>query len=388
MDNTGIFSPPQAAAHAIRRWIREGRLTAGERLPSVRALERNLGASRYSVCEAIRLLEHEGAVRKADGRYVISRPVTPHESLVHIHHMVILADAGQIDTPNMLIPGFDRAIEISAMLSLRQLQYNVHIADPETVREPSEYEHLVSHIRPHGVIAFHHTAIREPDFKVLETLRADGIPVVVYGNDDQFGEYDTLESDHYTGAMSLSRYLVDRGCRRILPFMHIDLESSSPPKWFSDRMAGYEQTCHDAGIRVIPPMTCHHIAFDMTSEETYYAAARSLVGHLMEHIDRDDPVDAVMCISDAFCFPVITALRDYLEVIPNSDVLVTGYDNYWRDSHLIMWEKTPPAVTVDKLNFELGKELAAIARERDGAGLSTPPGHHMMKPKLIRTDQS
>src|SRR5436190_1385100 len=63
---------------ALQRDIVSGRLTAGTRLPSEAALERQFGASRITVGRAVRDLQLAGMVerRPGSGSYVKARPVT------------------------------------------------------------------------------------------------------------------------------------------------------------------------------------------------------------------------------------------------------------------------------------------------------------------------
>jgi GntR family transcriptional regulator, transcriptional repressor for pyruvate dehydrogenase complex len=65
----------QDAAAAIRRFVREGRLQAGDKLPSEREIGERLGLSRTSVREALRFLEHEGLLEVRQGRQSVVRPV-------------------------------------------------------------------------------------------------------------------------------------------------------------------------------------------------------------------------------------------------------------------------------------------------------------------------
>ena len=59
-------------AEEIRRWILDGKLKAGDRLPSEEELIRQFGISRASLREAFRLLESMGLVKTilGKGRFV------------------------------------------------------------------------------------------------------------------------------------------------------------------------------------------------------------------------------------------------------------------------------------------------------------------------------
>ncbi|MBD0740456.1 GntR family transcriptional regulator [Streptomyces sp. CBMA29] len=70
-------SPPQPAsrriAQALRSAIERGELSAGDRLPSERALAEEYGAARNTAREAIRLLAEQGLVTAKHGRGVFVR---------------------------------------------------------------------------------------------------------------------------------------------------------------------------------------------------------------------------------------------------------------------------------------------------------------------------
>lgn len=64
----------QDAADEIRRYVLDAKLQPGDRLPSERELCAQLGLSRTSVREALRLLEQEGLVEVRQGRPPVVRP--------------------------------------------------------------------------------------------------------------------------------------------------------------------------------------------------------------------------------------------------------------------------------------------------------------------------
>lgn len=64
----------QDAADEIRRYVLDSKLQPGDRLPSERELCAQLGLSRTSVREALRLLEQEGLVEVRQGRPPVVRP--------------------------------------------------------------------------------------------------------------------------------------------------------------------------------------------------------------------------------------------------------------------------------------------------------------------------
>lgn len=81
----------QSLADRIRMLLLDGRITAGERLPSERALAAELGRSRATIARAYELLESSGYVARAHGSG--TRAALP----VHRIHRPAAADEGTID---------------------------------------------------------------------------------------------------------------------------------------------------------------------------------------------------------------------------------------------------------------------------------------------------
>lgn len=77
--------------HRVEAELAAGRLRIGERLPGERALAEQLGISRPSVREAVRVLEAMGVVRTATGSgpeagaVIVAEPVSPLTAVLRLH---------------------------------------------------------------------------------------------------------------------------------------------------------------------------------------------------------------------------------------------------------------------------------------------------------------
>ncbi len=383
-------SDSQVAAKTIRAWIEQGELERDERLPSVRALADTLGTTRYAICEAIHQLEDRGWIRKVGHKYVVSRreDTRPDRTAPPMPGTVIvLADAGELNSGNILIPGFDRVIEVSAMIAAKQAGLNVLSVNPERItRIQEELDRLLAQ-KSSGVIAFHDTLIQETDIAVLKMFQNAGMPVVVYGNDLEYAPFDTVESDHDAGGYQLTKLLIDHGRRRILPFMPLQIVTDRIPRWLEQRLSGYHRAMMESGLEPMEAIHCPGMPCEFgLTEETYSAVVRMAAGFLMEHIQCDEPIDAVMAISDKFCFPLATACRRLFGLRPHDDITITGYDNYWADSHIynhLKRESIVPYATVDKNNFEIGRRMTELLLGRINGKVSGEAKHELIEPRLI-----
>lgn len=85
---TGDAAPAGQIRDQIRGLIATDQLPAGERLPSVRQLAKDLGVAPGTVAKAYRLLEHEGLVQTRVGggtRVSATASATPRVVIDHVH---------------------------------------------------------------------------------------------------------------------------------------------------------------------------------------------------------------------------------------------------------------------------------------------------------------
>jgi DNA-binding LacI/PurR family transcriptional regulator len=109
-----------------------------------------------------------------------------------------------------------------------------------------------------------------------------------------------------------------------------------------------------------------------------------LAGYLVEYFVGPNPPDAVMAASDGPANIVAAALRLFGKV-PGRDVLVTGYDNYWKG----LSDQAAPAATVDKRNGEIGRALVDLVLARAAGKLTVgQPEHRLVAPRLVSAEST
>ena len=72
---------------------------------------------------------------------------------------------------------------------------------------------------------------------------------------------------------------------------------------------------------------------------------------------------------------------------PGKDLLVVGYDNYWKDFSPGPWTPFVPAATVDKDNTQTGRMLVRLLLDRASGRLPDEPQRWRVEPKLLVTDR-
>ena len=203
------------------------------------------------------------------------------------------------------------------------------------------------------------------------------VPIAADAAEFDIPDVDQIISDHAEGSYMLTRWLISQGRRRIL---RVSDESIEPFAWARARQAGYERAMAEAGLAVLPTLSSTILPLsDMTAAKRVEVEARYWMGLILPHLGH---IDAMMAITDGHVPSVARAIR-YLGLVPNQDILITGYDNYWDDLLEEEVEPTPPAATIDKLNEESGKYLVQLVLDRIDGRLDQPKVTRLIKPRLV-----
>jgi DNA-binding LacI/PurR family transcriptional regulator len=113
----------------------------------------------------------------------------------------------------------------------------------------------------------------------------------------------------------------------------------------------------------------------------YDVGSRLAAGMLIEHILRTDPIDAIMTFSDGIVFSVAAGCK-LLGKVPNKDIAIVGYDNYWKDCREREWAGVTPLATVDKHNRRIGEELLRLLLDRIEGRVDSTPQRRVVTPEL------
>lgn len=373
--------PSEHALRMLRNWIEQGRFAGGTRLPSERKLAGRLDVSRTAVRSAMEALEEEGLIEsRPDGSRWVREDVCA--SLLN-DTVAILADSPEVprDSDEKESPGWAHHIHLGALRALRER--GLHSLNLETRRVLESGPGYLVAERPRGIIALRDFADCEAARPALQAVSEAGIPVVVYGDVGLVPGVDTVTSDHESGSYRLARWLIERGCRRILRFWGTAAAGGEKPDWLLRRDCGYERAVEEADLEALPAVHIHRPPSE--TEPNFEHTTRIYAGYLMEHLQGQEPIDAIMAVSDGPVFALAAACR-MLGKTPQEDVLLVGYDNYWRDLLPVRPEKTVPLATVDKRNVEIGRALVDLLERRAAGELPPEPQHRDIEPELVVTE--
>ena len=369
-------APRVTVLHTLKGWIRDGRLSLGDALPSERDIANQLGVNRSSVRWALRALKDGGLIRD-QGR--CTRVVAiGGEKLVHTSLLsdtvVVISPVPMTASESYWDPsktGWNEGIARGVMHAVSH--EGQHLFVLQDVRVTEELVDSVIAGKPHGFILPEVTLEASVGTRLLQRLSEGRVAVAAYGGHPDLAGYDRVVSDHESGAYELTRFLIEQGRRRILNVW----PAPATGYWFPQRLAGYRRAIREAGLQPLEPVLVPFLARHADASDQ----ARRFVGYIVDHLVGAEPADAIMADTDGHVVWLSAACR-LCGKTPGKDILLTGYDNYWRYCPGIEGEEGPIA-TVDKLNWDAGRELFQLLSDRINGRLPAEPQCRVLKPKLV-----
>lgn len=371
----GPTSDRAAALDKIRSWIQGGVLKPGMSLPSERVLADRLAVGRTPLRWAVRRLDEEGLIRKAGTRTRIVVGAGQAGSSPQLLKGAVVLLAGEhfpaAEHGSDRAPGWNYQVIYGALDAVREngrhtLKLNATALSAEAVRE-------LQQAGVAGVVAPRYRVDKERHEAMIHELERVGIPVVLDADGPDEQRFNRVVPDHERGAYELTRLLLDRGSRRILP-----MGTSQPHWWMTARLRGYGRAMAEAALQPLHPVVVAPSPYDLAPEGSarrFEIVARHNVAYLAEHLTSPNRPDAIMCVSDESVSFISAACR-MCNLEPGRDILIAGYDNFWHESWGRQFEPTPPVATVDKNNAEIGRRMVDAllkGRTAEAACVRVPP---------------
>lgn len=370
-------APPARARvlQAMQDWIRNGVLEPGSRLPPERDLSARLGADRATVRRAVDILIDQGLVQSHSPR---TRTVMPRaQPSPLMARTVAILTPYTSEEPLHRQEGWIEFIDRGVAAELRASDRHALFLHPGILAE--NLGDLIQG-RPIGVLVTELGGEWPAARQAAQALREAGVPVVAFGEAEEWSGLDCVASDHAAGATALTEWLLARGCRSVL--------QSLPPRkgaWTQLRRMGHERALRAADVEPLPLLDMPDLPYS-ANDEAFHVRARTVAGYLAPVFQRS-AVDALMVASDGDLAAAAAACR-LLGREPGSDLLLVGYDNYWRDCPEQRFDAAPPAATVDKCNAEIGRELVRLLAARRSHELPDAPQQRLVAPQLVATSDA
>lgn len=369
-------SATDLALRQIRKWIETGVYPCGSQLPSERMLCKKIGLSRRAVRASLRRLEAEGLIRGGCRRRRVVLGNRPDTGGVLSNAVLIAAEQPVVSHHafDLRESGWSSAIHAGVtaeVLGGGHQAMTVPVRDGHRVRRWLDMREV-----PVGVILLSKPSTASDWGTLLKSLEA---PVVAYGDLVQGFPADRVVSDHEEGQYRLTRWMFAHGRQRIL--LCAGSRVNALP-WTEARLRGYARACAEAGVEPRPLVEVPGRGSPPDNESVFREDAHLYAGYLARHLLGDTPVDAILALSDGFV-PDIAAACRILGRPPEEGIWIAGYDNYWREDPRRAWEPYTPVATVDKQNWEIGRSLARLLRERLTGRGDVPPVTCRVTPRLV-----
>ncbi len=254
---------------------------------------------------------------------------------------------------------------------------------------PSMILELLGSYRVRGLVYAneYHTLSLEMEELIYRTL-IGRVPVSTFGDTERL-EYgctagiERCSSDHRMGPQLLLRHLAERKCRKAL--WYFPAKERPRLAWQAERRAGYEEAARVNGIELLPLAGTLPITNEVGSCENFRRCSK-VVAEAAAPFVKEGKIDAILVDSDVAVPYFQRALRE-LGTVPGI-IPVAGYDNYYSGTRPFQWESTPPAATVDKNDFEIGRRAAELIRKRlEHDELPAESFLDMIQPQLVIPQQ-
>ena len=359
--------PWERVFHWLEGSIKQGKLRPGDQLPPERELAASLGVARNTAAAALAVAEKRGVIYRetptARKRFVSG----PRPTSIAASSIYVLNKLGGF-TDGRPVPRWSDPF-ITSELIWRLSASGWHVVSlNEDCLDANELERLFR-TPPPGMIVIGSVGNRPLAVRALELCRASSVPVVAYGNAPALRSFDRVFSDHRAGARDLTRWLLAKGRRRIVPFFPFEEDAY----WPRERLEGYAEAMREAKLK---PLPCVYFGSKALSSVAIpfperFRAFSALAFEKLSEL-RKGGVDALLCCNDGWARCAISAIVK-LGLDPARDILVAGYDHSDRTSKFAELEPLGPIVTIDKHNEKTAEEMAALLLARIGGKLPPEP---------------
>ena len=366
----------------LREGIGDGTYPVGSRLPSERELSLLLGVSRPTIRHVFTMLEEDGTIYSNGGNLLMVSDQTraaQKKGLPHVLENTIIVvssnPAGTIAGHRQR--GWADWID-QGVLEETNRHLLHHLAFQPSRLGDNDWEQLMEAM-PYGVVFTDLLGRWSEGLERAAVWKERGLPVVAYGNSPETQAFDRVSSDYELGGYLVTRALLEAGRKKILMIM-----GSLKPSfyWFAERYQGYLRAMQESGQTPLPPVEVPEVPYVQDFRKRYDLEYRYLTGFLASHVVASD-LDAIIAVSDGLV-PVTIAACRALGRVPNEDIVVAGYDNYWEETPERAFESEPPLFSIDKRNITMGRELVRMLNDRVSGKLPPEPQKRLIAPVLKR----
>ncbi len=357
----------QAVSQALRQEMSSGRLAPGVKLPALRDLAERFKVSTNTIRYALRALEREGCVYHVRDIGAFVHPSHPGES-----GTAVTVALSTIDIEGAFELGIARGIEQACHQRGWGLQ--VFDARADDAREAVNLSRLKKTATQGAVVM---PINDHANLEALVELKLSGYPIVLVDRGMPGLKVDLVESDHEAGAYLATKYLLDRGHKRVHMVTFPPMVTS-----IASRSRGFERALIDHGLE--PTRRSLVLVDPAVSGRGIREGNRWLEGFeaSIPLLRTWDGPMAIFALNDYVGWGVYQACRELNLRIPE-DVSVIAFD----DSELTR-ALTPPMTVVAQRPGELGLKAMELLERRLQAADPTKlaPEHVVIGVDLIERE--
>jgi DNA-binding LacI/PurR family transcriptional regulator len=325
------------------------------------------------------MMEVEGLIIRRTGR---TRTVAGHADRpegVLVNSVIVIAEAMDIQS-DLPVYGWGGYVGAGAVRALGEEGLHAMLVSPQRLDSESLSRLLAGH--PRGLIVPEIDLPTANTQRWLELAAESRTVAVVFGDEVGSEVFDRVVPDHATGAYELTRWLLQQGRRAIRQFW----TNGPPTRWAQARRAGYKRAMKEAGLEPLEEICRTQGEYPTLDGPGIFAAeAEATAGTLIPYAMGAKPTDAIMVDTDGHVAMIASAMSK-LGKVPNKDIWLVGYDDYWDQSPTAEFNATPPLASVDKRNFECGRQMSMLLHERLEGKLPSEPQVRLIKSTLSIRD--
>jgi LacI family transcriptional regulator len=327
---------------ALRAGISEGRIAAGQFLPTERELSAEHGLARMTVRRALRALERDGlvAIEPRHGCRVLSAANDPRRGCPVAHVFATGSHQERLDATHQHLHLALR--EVLAARGWSMLE--VHMSG----RPGAEVLEQLRTARAWGMI------IDAADPKLLRLIRDSGAPAVLVDAWNEDSPLDAVLQNSYQGGFLAARHLLDRGHTRIVWFGPVAESSFS-----RERFGGAVAAIGAAGL-------------DLPVSQRIDTSGWDAEAAAIEMLSRPDRPRAILALWSGLAVAVVAAARR-LGLVPGRDLDLVGWaieEQY--DAYAAEFAGAPVPPTVVWSSSDMARMAVARLADRQ-ANPQLPP---------------
>jgi len=358
-------------------YIDSGRVAPGDRLPTVRDLERQYGASKATIAHALSILALRGLVDKKHGRgcYVASRPSEQKAGAARPPIGLLISTTARVASSLRSPSPAEIMMKVYEGVEGVAQQFDRHVVIASTNADYDTEREQLARLVAAGCQA----VVLYPVPRLRRQLRSDylntehrDVPIVLVDLGNPEHHRSQVVFDNYRAGLEMTRRLIEEEHRHIA-FMEPVVDGGEIViRSNRDRYQGYLTALRQAGLTQRPQdhWPIHPVQRDFVQETA------ALVGQWKQRSKR---ATALVAFEDCWAVHTVNAARELGIDVPG-DLRVVGFDNQ-PFAHTL--GRSLPTTDPD---FRRAGETAAYLAIRHARGELKGPVTYMLPVSILWSD--